>query len=260
MNMQRGDHISSSRIGYSHHGIYLGDGQVIHYAGYANGPSAGKVEIVSIEDFAAGNGVRVAAHPLRLYGAEETIRRACSRLGEDLYSLFLNNCEHFVFWCLYGVHWSRQVTTASALMWTAARYAITATASKTGELLVARSAMSGVASILGKSSAMHGCATVASTQAVGAVSTAAKAVVAKAVVSTASTSVGGSVAAAAAGLGAGTATAAATGTAGAITAGLVGGAGVAAAATAAAPVLIVAGIGAGIGVGIGYVLSEIFDW
>ncbi|MCG9053036.1 lecithin retinol acyltransferase family protein [Laribacter hongkongensis] len=29
--MQRGDHLVTARTGYEHHGLYLGQGRVIHY-------------------------------------------------------------------------------------------------------------------------------------------------------------------------------------------------------------------------------------
>ena len=35
-----------------------------------------------------------------------------TRLGEKRYRLLTNNCEHFVEWCLHGVHRSFEVETA----------------------------------------------------------------------------------------------------------------------------------------------------
>ena len=45
----------------------------------------------------------------KLYSPAETLRRAKDRLGESSYSLFFNNCEHFVVWCKTGVSESHQV-------------------------------------------------------------------------------------------------------------------------------------------------------
>ena len=53
--MKFGDHLVSPRIGYSHHGIYIGDDQVIHYSGFANGISSGEIEISSLDEFSRGN-------------------------------------------------------------------------------------------------------------------------------------------------------------------------------------------------------------
>ena len=110
--MRIGDHLVSSRFGYSHHGLYIGNQQVIHYAGLANGLSGGAIEITSVSAFANGNGVRVKHHPSRRYNAEQSVNRAHSRLGEDWYNVLLNNCEHFVSWCIEGIHSSSQVNTA----------------------------------------------------------------------------------------------------------------------------------------------------
>ena len=44
-----------------------------------------------------------------LYSPEETVARAKSRLGEEKYSLPVNNCEHFAIWCKTGIHESHQV-------------------------------------------------------------------------------------------------------------------------------------------------------
>jgi hypothetical protein len=43
-----------------------------------------------------------------VYSPEETLERALSRLGETSYSLFTNNCEHFVLWCKTGYAKSEQ--------------------------------------------------------------------------------------------------------------------------------------------------------
>ena len=45
----------------------------------------------------------------KLYSPEETVQRACSRLGEKKYRLPTNNCEHFAIWCKTGIRESHQV-------------------------------------------------------------------------------------------------------------------------------------------------------
>ena len=44
-----------------------------------------------------------------LYSAEETVERARSRLGEEKYDLFFNNCEHFAIWCKTNISNCRQI-------------------------------------------------------------------------------------------------------------------------------------------------------
>lgn len=42
--------------------------------------------------------------------AEETLRRAKTRIGEKCYNLGLNNCEHFALWCKFKTQISNQVS------------------------------------------------------------------------------------------------------------------------------------------------------
>lgn len=37
------------------------------------------------------------------YTPEETITRAEDQLGSGEYNIVMNNCEHFVFWCKFGI-------------------------------------------------------------------------------------------------------------------------------------------------------------
>jgi hypothetical protein len=105
-----GSHLTSTRRGYSHHGIYVGKGRVVHYAGFSGGFwHCGPVEEVSLSQFAIGHAVRIAEHPKSPYSPEEIVLRARSRLGENDYRLLTNNCEHFCNWCLNGVSHSAQV-------------------------------------------------------------------------------------------------------------------------------------------------------
>jgi hypothetical protein len=103
-----GTHLVTDRTLYDHHGIYVGDGRVVHYAGLADGWESGPVEEVSLEQFANGDPVVASTHFSRFSGAE-IVARARSRLGENLYDLFRNNCEHFSQWCVTGRRRSWQV-------------------------------------------------------------------------------------------------------------------------------------------------------
>jgi lecithin:retinol acyltransferase len=104
-----GAHLITSRWGYSHHGVYVGRGRVVHYAGLSGFWHCGPVEEVSLSRFANGRAVRVVDHFEPHYSPEESVRRARSRLGESDYRLLSNNCEHFCNWCLSGVSRSDQV-------------------------------------------------------------------------------------------------------------------------------------------------------
>jgi Lecithin retinol acyltransferase len=104
-----GSHIVTARRGYLHHGIYVGAGRVVHYAGLAHGLHRGPVEETSLRTFARGRTVRVKSGALASFDRREVIDRARSRIGENCYRLLTNNCEHFCEWCLHGEHRSYQV-------------------------------------------------------------------------------------------------------------------------------------------------------
>jgi hypothetical protein len=104
-----GSHILTPRRGFLHHGIYVGGGQVVHYAGLAHGLRKGPVEEIPIAGFSHGRPIWVRPHAPPKFDWREVIQRARSRLGEDGYRLLSNNCEHFCEWCVRGEHRSYQV-------------------------------------------------------------------------------------------------------------------------------------------------------
>lgn len=142
-----GDHLSSPRKLYTHHGIYLGYNEVIHYSGFASEMSTGAIEITTLEKFCQGNGAKVIKHEDRRWNVQETIERAFGRLGEDWYNLLANNCEHFVNWCIEGSHRSPQVERAVGFTLSAIAYtAIKRRAPQLLSTLVTRYGLSTVAS------------------------------------------------------------------------------------------------------------------
>lgn len=104
-----GTHLVTLRRGYLHHGIYVGDGKVVHYAGLSRPWQRGPVEEVSVEQFAAGRTMLIKPAVNARYEGNDVVRRARSRLGEDRYRVTRNNCEHFCEWCIYGEPRSEQV-------------------------------------------------------------------------------------------------------------------------------------------------------
>jgi len=114
--MARGDHIYVHCTGYSHHGIDLGDGNVIHFDYHpwqalsrklAKAPDP-EIREVSVEKFSQGRPVIVRRYS-ETADADTVIKRARSRVGEAGYHLFENNCEHFAVWCKTGKSQSTQV-------------------------------------------------------------------------------------------------------------------------------------------------------
>ena len=104
-----GAHIVTPRRWYTHHGIYVGAGQVVHYEGLSSSLRRGRVAKVSLAEFAHGHPVRMHDEADVAYSGIEVVARACSRLGEDAYDVLRNNCEHFCSWCLIGAARSPQV-------------------------------------------------------------------------------------------------------------------------------------------------------
>lgn len=137
--MQPGDHLITPRLGFTHHGLYIGNHEVIHYAGYSSGDESGQVVLTSLENFSDGYSCNVVNHSLRRYSREQSIDRACSRLGEAHYSALLNNCEHFVTWCIQGFHYSQQITHLVGLGMAANRVMTSRAAMQTGQALVSGS-------------------------------------------------------------------------------------------------------------------------
>ena len=112
--MQIGDHLVTPRTGYTHHGLYLGNQQVIHYSG-KSAHDQGSIQLVTLEEFCDGKACRVRDYPFRVYGRKESVERAKQRLGEANYSILFNNCEQFVAWCIMGFGYSEQLLSNTAI-------------------------------------------------------------------------------------------------------------------------------------------------
>ncbi|MDH5649771.1 MAG: lecithin retinol acyltransferase family protein [Gammaproteobacteria bacterium] len=112
-----GDHLKIKRRFYYHHGIYIGDNKVIHYApppGKDVADGIGWRQIFGVDSEV--NTIHVTDLKYFLHDEEtepvvvnysrdisypplKVVARAYSRLGENGYNLWGNNCEHFVQWC-----------------------------------------------------------------------------------------------------------------------------------------------------------------
>lgn len=97
--LPKGAHIFCVRKFYTHHGIYDGQGYVYEYGGGQD--FGGTIAHSSLEDFSEGDLLNVLLYEPK-YTPNEIIERAQSRLNEDDYNVFANNCAHFAFWCRLG--------------------------------------------------------------------------------------------------------------------------------------------------------------
>ncbi len=103
--MAKGDHVYVNYDHVDHHGIDCGDGTVIHYPRFGK-----KIERISLRNFSQGRPVNVRRYPRGSYfDSERVVAKAKSRLGENKYNVFSNNCEHFASWCKTGEATSGQV-------------------------------------------------------------------------------------------------------------------------------------------------------
>ena len=111
MDNYKGQHLVIKRIAgsYTHHGLGIGNDRVIHYSGLAGDLSLqGTIEEVSLDAFSQGEPIILKQHDPRKFSIEDAILRARLRLGENQYHVLHNNCEHFVEWCITGIHRSHQ--------------------------------------------------------------------------------------------------------------------------------------------------------
>ena len=118
-DLNHGDHIYVRRKGllYSHHGIYAGEGAVIHYKGADKEKRDPAVIITGIDNFLNGGKLRRRNYKERL-PYSESLRIAREHLSKKRYSLRVNNCEHFATYCATGKKKSKQVRRAAGSIFT----------------------------------------------------------------------------------------------------------------------------------------------
>jgi len=90
----KGDHLYTQRTGYTHHGIYIGNGNVIHYL-------QDGILLDSLSTFSNGYNIDIK-NSSKKYKRETIVERAYSRIGENSYNVIWKNCEQFSLWCRNG--------------------------------------------------------------------------------------------------------------------------------------------------------------
>lgn len=120
---RKGDHLYVHRFhpkavqavlrwrGYTHHGIYIENGEVVDFSGY----SKRSIRTVKLEKFAGGSPVyrwSYDSYRGKIYSPDEIVIRAQSQIGMRDYSVVVKNCENFANWCVTGRSISRQVPTS----------------------------------------------------------------------------------------------------------------------------------------------------
>lgn len=112
--MARGDHIYVRRWRgtWTHHGIDMGDGTVVHFSGEPFRTHLAQVVRDPWEVFCEGETPVVVHYPSNARDPEEVVEVALSHLGRKGYKLWANNCEHFASYCKTGKPCSPQVRRA----------------------------------------------------------------------------------------------------------------------------------------------------
>ena len=109
-DLNHGDHVyvKRKRLLYSHHGIYAGEGTVIHYKGAEKEKKDPVIRKTDMDEFLSGGKLKRRDYKKRLTHPE-TLRIAGEHLSDNGYSLAFNNCEHFATYCATGRKKSTQV-------------------------------------------------------------------------------------------------------------------------------------------------------
>lgn len=115
--LEAGDHIRVKRPHYYHHGVYIGDGMVIHFTGEQNDsilePEKVLIRKTTIEFFANGEIVEKAKpgflEKRHVKNPKITVEEAEKAIGEGNYDFLHNNCEDFANRVCYDKKLTSQV-------------------------------------------------------------------------------------------------------------------------------------------------------
>ena len=117
VDLYPGAHIRVKISNFYHHGIYIGNGEVVQF-GYPNNISADPKDVKVVrspiaEFVGTGNFIEVYVYSKselkQKRKDEDIIKEALSHLGEGGYSILKNNCEHFANRCVFGNGSSSQI-------------------------------------------------------------------------------------------------------------------------------------------------------
>lgn len=115
--LQPGDHIRVKYQNFYHHGLYEGEGTVIHFAGpnmqALLDPELVTVRRDSLDSFSMDRHIEVRCYSLKeklqKRSTAKILSAARESLGQAGYDILYNNCEHFVNLCVFGRAFSTQI-------------------------------------------------------------------------------------------------------------------------------------------------------
>lgn len=113
-----GAHIRVKFDHFYHHGIYIGDDEVIQFGlpyDIHNDPTKIKVLKSSLAEFCGNENAFIEVYVFTKKELkekkkdEEIVLNAINSIGESGYSIIHNNCEHFANRCIFGIAKSSQI-------------------------------------------------------------------------------------------------------------------------------------------------------
>ena len=116
-----GAHIRVKTGSFYHHGIYIGNGEVVQFGlplDIYGDPSEIKIMRSSLKDFCPSESSFIEVYRFspkeakKKQSDEAIVKAALSHVGEGGYNVFTNNCEHFANFCVYGEKVSSQIDDA----------------------------------------------------------------------------------------------------------------------------------------------------
>lgn len=122
VDLYPGAHVRVPVGNIHHHGIYIGNGEVVQFGLPSDVyRAANEVKVLRspIEDFTGGaTFVEVYVYDFKekrkKRNDKEIVEFALSKVGEGGYDLLRNNCEHFANLCVFGVAKSEQIDSVYA--------------------------------------------------------------------------------------------------------------------------------------------------
>jgi hypothetical protein len=101
---------------FFHHGIYIGNNEVIQFGStkfLVTDPKTIRVEKVTLEQFLDGGFLEVRVFTKKELKEKnddlKIVAKALSKIGDAGYDILKNNCEHFCNECIFNVKSSEQI-------------------------------------------------------------------------------------------------------------------------------------------------------
>ena len=116
-----GAHIRVKVGNFYHHGIYIGNGEVVQFGlPFDMAENSSKIRILRspLSQFTPSKNDFIEVYRFsgrekrKKQSDEKIVETALSHVGEGGYNIFTNNCEHFATFCVYGEKSSKQIDDA----------------------------------------------------------------------------------------------------------------------------------------------------